>query len=173
MKRKVLVLNQDYSPMSVCNVQRGFLLIYLRKAELISEVVNCPLRTVSKYYPMPSVIKLHHYVNIPYRGVVLTRQNVFKRDGYECQYCGNGDDLTIDHVVPRSRKGQSSWKNLVTACKNCNAVKGDCTPEEAGLKLKNEPFKPSYVLFLRDFSGYKYKEWVPYLKRGINGKRVY
>lgn len=169
MKRKVLVLNQDYQPISVCNVQRGFLLVFLNKAELLSEVEHHALRTVTRCYPMPSVIKLHNYVHIPYKGVVLTRQNIFKRDGFECQYCGNEENLTIDHVVPRSKKGKSTWKNLVTACKTCNSVKGDYSPEEAGLNLKAAPFKPSYVIFLRDFSGYKYEEWMPFLKLSVNG----
>lgn len=169
MKRKVLVLNQDFQPISVCTVQRGFLLVFLNKAELLTKVAQESLRTVTKQFPMPSVIKLRNYVHIPYKGVVLTRQNIFKRDGFECKYCGNEEDLTIDHIIPRSKNGKSTWKNLVTACKSCNSIKGDYTPEEAGMNLMAEPFKPSYVLFLRDFSGYKYDEWVPFLKLGMNG----
>lgn len=169
MQRKVLVLNQDYQPISVCTVQRGFLLVFLNKAELLTKVAHQPLRTVTAEFPMPSVIKLHNYVKIPYKGVVLTRQNIFKRDGFECKYCGKEEDLTIDHVIPRSKNGKSTWKNLVTACKTCNSLKGDFTPEEAGLRLRTQPFKPSYVLFLRDFSGYKYEEWFPFLKLGVNG----
>jgi 5-methylcytosine-specific restriction endonuclease McrA len=117
---------------------------------------------------MPAVIKLRNYVNVPYKGVVLTRQNVFKRDGFMCQYCGTRKDLTLDHVVPKARGGKSTWVNLITACKKCNTRKGDYAPEEIGFSLKNFPYRPSYVLFLRDFSGYAHDEWIPYLKTGTN-----
>ena len=103
-------------------------------------------------------------MKIPYKNIELSRNNVFKRDGFECQYCGSVRDLTLDHVLPRSRGGRSSWKNLVTACKPCNAKKGDFTPEEAGFDLHTKPFKPSYIMFLKDFSGFDFVEWVPYLQ---------
>lgn len=163
MNHRVLVLNQDYSPISVCSVQRAFLLVYLKKAEMINDVEALALRTVTRVFPMPAVVRLFAYVNIPYRSVELTRQNLFKRDSHSCQYCGVKRDLTIDHVVPRSKGGSSSWKNLVTACKKCNTQKGDFTPKEAGMDLKIKPFKPSYVLFLRDFSGFVMPEWKPYI----------
>lgn len=163
MKRNVLVLNQDFSPFTVCTVQRAFLLVFLQKAELLSRASNQSLRTISTSYPMPSVIRLNQYVRIPYRGVVLTRQNIFKRDEYKCQYCGDTKELTLDHVVPRSRGGKSTWKNLVTACKFCNTKKGNNNPEEAGLILKKLPYKPSYVIFLRDFSGLIREDWKPFL----------
>ena len=79
MNRRVLVLNQDYNPISICTIQRAFLLVYFEKAELISKSNGSMLRTVNRSFPMPAVIKLRNYVNIPYKGVVLTRQNVFKR----------------------------------------------------------------------------------------------
>ena len=166
MKRSVLILNNDYSPHSICSIQRGFLLVYLRKAELVTEYVGGALRTVSRSYPMPSVVRLQRYVNIPYKQVELSRLNIFRRDGFECQYCGVNKDLTLDHLIPRSRNGRSTWKNLVTACKRCNARKGDYTPEEAGLILRTTPFKPSFIMFLRDFSGLNYEEWKPYLHAG-------
>lgn len=164
MNRKVLVLNADYSPISVCTVQRAFLLNYLDKTELVSPANGYKLRSVSKSFPMPAVIKLRKYVNVPYKGVNLTRQNVFKRDAFSCQYCGAKKDLTLDHVTPRSKGGRSAWNNLVTACKRCNARKGNATPEEVGIKLKIKPFKPSYIMFLRDFSGFHCEEWGPFLK---------
>lgn len=164
MGRKVLVLNQDYSALSICSVPKAFLLVYMDKAELVWEAKDAVLRTVSRAYPMPSIIRLNQYVSIPYRGsVMLSRQNVFKRDHYACQYCGSDKDLTIDHVVPRSRQGKSSWDNLVTACKQCNARKGDSTPEEAAMPLTQTPFKPSFVMFLRDFSGRVDESWLVYL----------
>ncbi len=161
--RKVLILNQDYTALTICTVQKAFILVYLKKAEMISENKNQPLRTVSSTYPMPSIIRLFRYVNLPYRGVMLSRQNIFKRDGNACQYCGSVHDLTLDHVLPKSRSGRSTWDNLVTACKSCNSKKGDRTPEEAEMPLKRPPFKPSFIMFLRDFSGAIDEEWKQYL----------
>ena len=161
MSRKVLVLNADYSAITVCTVPKAFLLVYLDKAELLKGDEKAKLRTVSVSYPLPSVIKLHNYVKIPYKGVVLNRQNVFKRDGNECVYCGKGRDLTLDHVLPKSRGGKTIWNNLVAACKSCNGRKGDNTPEEAGMSLSKKPFKPTFVMFLRDFSGNIGENWAP------------
>ena len=90
------------------------------------------------------------------------------RKKFECQYCGTNKDLTLDHILPKAKGGKSTWINLITACRRCNTRKGDYTPEEIGLSLKNSPYKPSYVLFLRDFSGYAHEEWIPYLKTGTN-----
>ena len=161
--RRVLVLNQDYSPISVCSAERAFLLIYLEKAELVHEDESLQMRTVNKSYPTPSVIRLQDYIYIPFKSVMLTRQNVFKRDSHECLYCGSKKDLTLDHVLPKSRGGKSTWNNLATACKKCNSIKGDKTLEEAEMPLSRKPFKPSYVLFVRNFSGFTSKEWLQYL----------
>lgn len=150
--------------MSVCTAQRAFLLLYLKKAELLNSATNKFLRTVTKSFPMPSVIRIHNYISVPYRGVVMTRHNIFKRDSYQCQYCGDKKDLTIDHVMPRSKGGRSTWKNLVAACKRCNARKGDNTPKEVDMKLKSQPYKPSYVMFIRESSGFVQDEWKPYLE---------
>jgi len=166
MNRKVLVLNYDFSPVMVCSVQRAFLLVYLEKAEMLSSVKDKFLRSVSHSFGMPAVIRINRYVTIPYKGVMLTRQNIFKRDGFECQYCGSTKDLTLDHVQPRSKNGKSTWTNLVTACKHCNSKKGDRTPEEAGLRLRQQPYRPSYTLFLQEHSGAIYEEWRPYLQTG-------
>ena len=160
---KVLVLNQDYSPLTLCSVNRAFLLVFLGKAELLESDSKNELHSVSQSYPKPTVIKINRYILVPYRGVVLTRYNLFKRDNNECQYCGTKNDLTLDHLVPRSKGGKTSWKNLVTACKQCNAKKGDQSPEEAGMILDRLPFKPSYIMFLRTNFGKVRKEWLPYL----------
>ena len=165
MNRRVLVLNQDYTPLTICSIQRAFLLIFLQKADLVCQFEGEFLRTVTRFFPKPAVIRISRYVSVPYKGVELSRQNVFKRDSYECQYCGTKNELTLDHVLPRSRKGRSSWTNLVTACKSCNTRKGDSLPEEVGLMLKTKPYKPSFILFLRDFSGYIQEEWKPYLTK--------
>ncbi len=162
--RRVLVLNQDYSPISVCSAERAFLLVFLRKAELVHDYPDQSMRTVDSEYPMPSVIRLQKYIFVPFKGVLLSRQNIFKRDRHQCQYCGKSKDLTIDHVLPKSRGGKSAWTNLITACKRCNSMKGDKTPEEAQMPLAIKPFKPSYVMFVRNFSGFTSEQWMRYLK---------
>lgn len=161
---KALILNQDYSAISVCSIYKAFLLVYLNKAELVAAVEGSKLNSVTESYPMPSVIRLNKYARVPYRqGVVLNRHNIFKRDGHKCQYCGNSKDLTLDHVLPSSRGGKSTWDNLITACRPCNSRKGDRTPDEAGMKMTQAPFKPSFVLFLRDFHGSVSQDWLHYL----------
>ncbi len=163
MSHKVLVLNQDYSALTICSVPKAFLLVYLHKADLICESSTEKLHSISQSFPLPSVIRLHRYVYLPFRGIMLTRQNIFKRDLGKCQYCTSSLDLTLDHVLPRSRGGKTSWDNLTTACKKCNSKKGDQTPEEAKMFLKNKPFKPSFIMFLRDFSGALEESWIPFL----------
>ncbi|WP_026997914.1 HNH endonuclease [Flectobacillus major] len=171
MGRKVLVLNQDYSALAVCSIPKAFLLVYLKKADLVAESETEQLRTVSQSFPMPSVIRLHRYVYMPFKGVILSRQNIFRRDHGECQYCGSKEDLTLDHVQPKSRGGRTSWDNLITACKRCNSKKGDLTPEEAGMILRSKPYKPSFVMFLRDFGGAMEASWIPFL--GKKEKRAW
>jgi 5-methylcytosine-specific restriction endonuclease McrA len=163
MSSRVLVLNQDNSPLMVCSVERAFILVFLNKSEMVRSANGHRLRSVTQSFPMPSVIRLNRYVNAPYKGVNLTRQNIFKRDGFECQYCGTRRELTIDHVVPRAKGGRDSWVNLVTACKRCNAKKGDFTPDEAGMLLRKKPFKPSYAIFLKDHMNGQAGEWDSFL----------
>lgn len=160
----VLVLNADYYPLTLCSVERAFLLMYLQKVDLISQVEDKAMRSVSESYPYPSVIRTKRYVQIPYKGVVLSRHNVFKRDSFCCQYCGQEKDLTLDHLIPKSKGGKSTWTNLVTACKYCNSKKGDFTPEEAGLKLLRKPIRPSYVMFLKATAKSLRADWLPFLE---------
>lgn len=163
MNRKVLVLNQDYSPLTLCTIQRAFVLVYMNKVDLIDQYDDLRLHTVTEEFEVPAVIRLQRYINQPYKGVNLTRQNIFKRDGHSCQYCGVKADLTIDHVVPKAKGGRTVWNNIVTACRRCNTYKGDYKPSERGLALQRKPFKPSYISFIRDFSGMVCEEWKPYL----------
>ncbi|MBM3176696.1 MAG: HNH endonuclease [Bacteroidetes bacterium] len=151
MNSRVLVLNQDYSPLMVCSVERAFILVYLNKSEMIKESMAQRIHSVTRSFPLPSVIRLNRYIHAPFKSVSLTRHNIFKRDNYECQYCGTRKDLTLDHVVPSSRGGAHAWTNLVTACKKCNTSKGDFTPDEAGMFLRKKPSKPSYAIFLKDY----------------------
>lgn len=149
MKDKVLILNQDFSAIAVCTVQRAFLLVYLDKAEAVTNAEGDFLHSVSRVFPVPSVIRLQRYVRVPYYGIALSRHNIMRRDSYSCQYCGAVRNLTLDHLLPRSRGGATNWQNLVTACARCNARKGNRTPEEAGLKLPCKPRRPSLLSFLQ------------------------
>jgi 5-methylcytosine-specific restriction endonuclease McrA len=149
-------------------VNRAFLLIFNAKAELVSESKSRVLRSISKSYPCPSVIKLNRYVNLPYRSVILNRHNIFKRDQNQCQYCGKNRDLTLDHLIPRSRGGKSVWTNLVTACLSCNAKKGDKLISETDLILSKKPIKPSFIMFLKNLNHQKQNEWAPFLEPKSN-----
>ena len=164
MDQKVLILNQDYSAISLCSVQKAFILLYLEKAELLEKSETGFLRSISVSYPKPSVIRLQRYVHIPYKGIALSRHNIMKRDHFQCQYCGGNRNLTLDHLFPRSRGGKATWTNLVTACNRCNTRKGDRTPEEAGLHLKQQPKKPTLVAFLRLHAASLEQSWAHYLK---------
>ena len=159
----VLVLNQDYTPITICSVQRAFTLIFLGKADLIEEIKEKSLRSITTKFPFPSVVRINKYVHIPYKRVVMTRQNIFKRDEGKCQYCGTTKELTLDHVIPRSKGGRSTWLNLVTACKKCNSLKGDQSLEKSKLKLSKKPVKPSYISFLRMQKGNYQERWNQYL----------
>jgi len=163
MDANVLVLNKDYQPLSVCSVHRSIKLLFLNKAEMLHDYPDKKLRTVSEEYSYPSVIRLHRYINIPYSKIVLTRHNILKRDAKTCQYCGSSRNLTIDHVLPRSRGGGDSWENLVAACDACNVNKGNRTPEEAGMRLKRKPFRPVHITFLQSILGGVEEDWKPYL----------
>ncbi|MEO9485002.1 MAG: HNH endonuclease [Ekhidna sp.] len=158
----VLVLNQDYTPLTVCTAQRAFTLMFLKKAELISEIKGKKLRSISQSFPFPSIIKIQYYIAIPYKGVVMSRHNIFKRDGGKCQYCGTSKELTIDHIIPRSKGGKSTWTNLVTACQRCNSRKSDYSLDKVGMRLFKAPIKPSYLTFLRMNDKYS-EDWAPYL----------
>ena len=94
---------------------------------------------------------------------MLSRKNVLRRDRHRCQYCRSNDRLTIDHVIPKSRGGKDTWENLVAACVPCNNRKGSRTPEEAGMPLLRKPFRPSHVMFIRDYIGRLDDKWKPYL----------
>jgi 5-methylcytosine-specific restriction endonuclease McrA len=159
----VLVLNQDYRALAVCGVERAAVLVLLHKAELVAAHADRALRSARETYPWPSVVRLKAYVHVPFRRILLTRRNVLRRDGNRCQYCGQRERLTLDHVVPRSRGGPDTWDNLVAACVPCNNRKGNRTPEEAGMALHRPPFRPSHVMFLRDYVGTLEDTWKPFL----------
>lgn len=160
---RVLVLNQSYEPLTVCSPQRAIALIFLAKAEVLETYNNKYLRTVNRKYALPSVIRLHQYIKLPFRSVEISRKNVIKRDGGKCQYCGAKVQLTIDHIIPKSRGGEDSWENLTTACIKCNNFKGNRMPKEANMKLMSVPKKPNYIVFLRTTLGKIEENWKQYL----------
>jgi 5-methylcytosine-specific restriction endonuclease McrA len=138
----VLVLNQNYEPLNVCNIRRAFVLLDLGKAEMLEEGDGL-LRSMRAAYPWPSVIRLVYMIRRPRPQMRLTRREVFQRDHFTCMYCGEqGKDLTLDHVIPRYRGGRHTWENLVSACKHCNHRKAGRTLQEARMRLIREPFHP-------------------------------
>lgn len=142
----VLVLNASYEPLHVCSIKRAVTLLMYEAAERVEDG-EARLRSPSTSVPVPSVIRLRRYVRRPPRyHVAFNRRNVFRRDAHTCQYCGRvGGDLTLDHVLPRSRGGRNSWENIVTACRECNSKKRDRTPDEAKMTLLREPYAPKFV----------------------------
>ncbi len=163
MEKRVLVLNLDHSPVAVVSAQKAIVLTLLDKANVLSTYDLLEIRTVSRSFEYPAVIRLNHYKNIPFRGVLLNRVNLFRRDKGECQYCGSKRHLTIDHVIPKSKGGKTNWTNLITACNRCNVNKGDKTPEQAGMNLRTLPFKPTLTFFLADYAERQAEEWLPFL----------
>ncbi|MGQ9736151.1 MAG: HNH endonuclease [Thermaceae bacterium] len=159
---RVLVLNATYELLGLASVKRGVLLVLSGSAEMLEES-GAYLHTPSTKIPVPSVIRLKRMARRPRTRVPLNRRNILRRDRYTCQYCGRqGGELTVDHVLPKSRGGKSTWENLVTACRSCNLKKGDRTPEEAGMRLRNPPRAPRLPLFLADLKEVP-EAWKPYL----------
>ncbi len=166
MMAHVLVLNQDYRALTVCSVQRAIVLIHLRKADLVEAIDGHFMRSPSIAFPWPSIVRLKFYVRVPYRRIMLSRKNILRRDNFRCQYCGSRENLTVDHIVPKSRGGEDTWRNLSAACTSCNNKKGNRTPEEARMPLRRKPFRPSHVMFIRDYVGTLDETWKPYLFLG-------
>ena len=143
---RVLILNASFEPLHVCSVKRAVSLLMHEVAERVEESGKV-LRSPNAVFPVPSVIRLKRFVRAPFRQrVAFNRKNVFRRDEHTCQYCSTRTfDLTLDHVLPRSRGGPTSWENVVACCKACNAKKRDRTPEEARMLLRRQPFAPRFM----------------------------
>jgi 5-methylcytosine-specific restriction endonuclease McrA len=141
LHRPVLVLNASYEPVNICAARRALVLI-LKGVASAEEHTHGHLHSQHAAVPMPSVIRLLEYRRIPHQTRALSRKNILMRDRFTCQYCHkvfNSADLTLDHVIPRSRGGETSWENLVACCHACNNRKGNRTPEEAGQRLLHSP----------------------------------
>ena len=160
----VLVLNASYEPLNITTWRRAMVMLLKGKAEGLE---HDPSRSIRGDYLLPTVIRLRQFVRVPYRQMPLTRRNVFHRDGHRCQYCGySGDQLSIDHVIPRSRGGADVWENVTTACLPCNVRKGNRTPREAAMPLARQPRRPSSSLSFeasRHILSGRHQEWSKYM----------
>jgi 5-methylcytosine-specific restriction endonuclease McrA len=148
MSSHVLVLNATYEPLNVVSVRRAVLLLLKEKAEVV-EAAEAWFRSERMDLQVPLVIRLVYFVRIPRRfSLPLSRRTVLARDHYTCQYCGaqpGRAQLTIDHILPRSRGGETTWENVATACAQCNRQKGNRTPDEARMPLGRQPRRPRYL----------------------------
>jgi 5-methylcytosine-specific restriction endonuclease McrA len=183
LNSSVLVLNRSYLPVHITSVRRAFVLLYQDIARAIDEQYKifdyeswAQLRVneqdesiglVDRAIRIPRVIVLLTYDKMPRGQVRFTRINIFRRDKNRCQYCGKifpRNELSIDHVMPRSYGGRSTWENVVCACYQCNKKKGGRTPVEASMKMMSQPRKPRWSPFMRvSLQEISRKEWMPFL----------
>ncbi|MGH9714611.1 MAG: HNH endonuclease [Candidatus Acidiferrales bacterium] len=167
MQAPVLVLNATFEPINVTAVRRALVLM-LKGVAQAEETNHTKVHSTSKAIQVPSVIRLLTYRHIPQQSRALSRKNILLRDRNTCQFCAAAfpaSELTLDHVMPRSRGGRSSWENLVACCYACNNRKGDRTPEEAGLKLQRRPrpFTLHTSRQLMRLIGHRDEKWRKYL----------
>ncbi|MFH1754331.1 MAG: HNH endonuclease [Candidatus Latescibacterota bacterium] len=144
---QVLLLNASFEPLNIINWQRAVKLLFLGKVEVVEES-DFEVRAVTISMRVPSIVRLIRFIGLNQREVKFSRDNIYARDRFKCQYCGKRftpQTLTYDHILPRSRGGKTEWSNIVTCCTVCNRRKGGRTPEEAGLRLIKKPSKPSWL----------------------------
>jgi 5-methylcytosine-specific restriction endonuclease McrA len=162
---RVLVLNASYEPINVCNVRRATVLVLKERAEILERGEGA-LHSERLIFDRPCVIRLVRYVRVP-RDVhrrKITRKAVLARDAWTCQYCGRqAPGLTVDHVIPRSRGGESVWENIVASCAPCNRKKGNLTPREASMHPSSNPRPPGPTVFIQLASPRIPVAWEPYL----------
>jgi len=154
---QVLLLNITYEPLKVINWKKAITLLCLEKVEVIEEY-NRKIHSVSFTIKLPSVVRLLKMVKKPKTPVKFSRQNIYARDKYKCQYCGRQlptEELTYDHIIPKSRGGKTKWENIVTCCIQCNRRKGGRTHTEAGMKLIRIPSRPTWLPALRITIGFR------------------
>ena len=168
--RPALVLNADfrplsYYPLSLWPWQEVVKAVFLDRVDIVAEYDHV-VRSPSREMRLPSVIALRDFVRQD-RPPAFTRFNVFLRDGFQCAYCGAHENLTFDHVIPRSRGGRTTWENIVTACSPCNLAKGSRLLRESHLDLQRRPFRPNNYQ-LQDIGrkvppNYLHETWMDYL----------
>lgn len=183
LDQPTLVLNRSWSPINITSVRRAISLAYRGLANIISpetyeaydfeswsdlSVRNeepC-IRTVTLRIRVPEVIVLQCYDSFPRKKIAFSRKNIYKRDNHTCQYCGrkaSSEELSIDHVVPRSLGGESQWANCVLACLKCNVKKGNRTLEKAGMSLIRKPSKPKWAPYLTFTLGTIKQSWEKFI----------
>ena len=163
----VLLLNITYEPLRIINWKKAITLLCLGKVEVIEEYSR-EIHSVSFTVKLPSVIRLLNLVKRQRSSIKFSRQNIYARDRYKCQYCGSqysSEDLTYDHIIPKSRGGKTEWGNIVTCCVDCNRKKGGRTPAEASMRLIRKPTRPTWIPALRITIGFHQvpKSWRDYL----------
>jgi 5-methylcytosine-specific restriction endonuclease McrA len=165
MQEPVLVLNANFEPINICSTRRAIGLILNDKATLVLNGRG-EIRTVSRTFPRPSVIRLDHMIKRPRPRVRLTKREILRRDDYTCQYCGqHASYLTIDHIIPRRLGGRHTWENLVAACPSCNHRKGGRTLEQVQMRLLHQPHEPpasATYIFGRHLKNNL--EWLPFVE---------
>ena len=167
MSDKVLVLNATYEPLNVCTARRAIVLMLKQKAEAV-EMSGRMFHSAENAFPIPNVIKLSYFVRVPCGDRRrVSRRAVLARDNHRCQYCGSGSHLTIDHVIPRSRGGDSNWENMVASCAPCNARKGDRLPSEANMRLRRNPRPPDPLAFVFIAANEIHRSWKRYLDYAV------
>ncbi len=144
---RTLLLTQGYEPIQIISWQRAVTLLALDKVEVVEEY-DALIRAASIVVNVPAVVRLRKTFRRHAKPVKFSRVNIYARDNHRCQYCGlkcTIDELTYDHVVPRSKGGRTTWENIVSACYLCNRRKANRTPVEAGMKLLAEPMRPTWM----------------------------
>jgi 5-methylcytosine-specific restriction endonuclease McrA len=181
---RVLVLNRSYQPVAVTRAMRAFGLLYAGTARALDEEFRSfdfdswtelsadmhagddVVRTAKMALKVPRVVVLQAYDKMPRTQVRFSRQNIYLRDKFTCQYCAKKfarQQLNLDHVIPRSQGGRTSWENIVCSCVKCNLSKGGRTPSEASMKLLKVPKRPSWHSLTPTLGKIPYKEWLPFV----------
>jgi 5-methylcytosine-specific restriction endonuclease McrA len=191
LSRRVLVLNRLWQAVNIVGVKRALSLLMQEHAQVIDtsdgnfnildvgqwidySLANPPrcdseaIHTIRLRLRLPHVMLLRQYDKVPTKEVKFNRQNVFERDGYECQYCGghfHEHDLNLDHIIPRDMGGRTTWENIVTSCIKCNTRKANRLPHQAGMHLKRKPDRPRYRPFVQSVPvDEREDEWTSFLK---------
>jgi 5-methylcytosine-specific restriction endonuclease McrA len=174
MNAAVLVLDVGMRPLRVEPWQRAICDLFLGKVEVVEYSRDRTIQGATREWPLPSVVRCRRHFKREKIRVKFSRINIYARDGFTCQYCGTrcvSEDLTFDHVVPRSRGGRTTWENVVSCCVPCNRAKADGTPVEAGVRLRSRPRKPTYLpsITVRMSGPNIPAEWAPYWTITLDG----
>jgi 5-methylcytosine-specific restriction endonuclease McrA len=143
MMSHVLVLNADFTPLNITSLQKSMKLILKGKAEILKEDLE-KILTVSGEFIRPLIIRLFNYVKFRPKAIKISRHRIYARDNHQCVYCGSKRNLTLDHIIPRSKGGPNTWSNMVTSCSSCNVKKGDKSLEQAKMRLNKQPYEPQF-----------------------------